>query len=178
MANIILTESQVNRLFKRTINEQTEEEEQMEYDYLYSEFSNAHKDLQKLSSKDPRFSSAKERYKNISKDLNNFKIKVNRKRLRIPEIKSVLRKHGITGSKDNSSQRIGFASTDSVEFYPANYSLTEFMLHTNKENLENIFNDLESRGIHVETRGGWTRGWGASAPGIEVTIKSDVPLLK
>jgi hypothetical protein len=55
-------------------------------------------------------------------------------------------------------------------------SLTQFTLFTSKVVLDEILEDLKSKGVNVKI-GSWSRGWGGSASGIDIKIISDVPLL-
>jgi hypothetical protein len=155
------------------VNEQTADEEQAEYDFLYKRFSDAYRAFNKLSKNQPGYESAQYAYKDANKDLRDFKTKVNKKRLRIPEILSVLRKHGMKGAKDNSSQKIGMYSEDTYKFFN---SITEFTIFASQVVVDEILEDLRGKGINVE-QGSWSRGWGGGSPGVEIKIISDVPLL-
>jgi len=154
------------------VNEQTADEEQSEYEFLYNRFSESSRTLNKLHKGESGYETAQYAYKEANKDLRDYKTKVNKKRLRIPEIMSVLRKRGIKGAKDFSSQGIGMYDDDSYKFD----SLTQFTLFTSKVVLDEILEDLKGKGINVEP-GSWSRGWGGSASGIGIKIISDVPLL-
>jgi hypothetical protein len=155
------------------LREQTADEEQAEYDFLYNRFSETYRTAERLRKGQPGYESAQYVYKDANKDLRDFKTKVNKKRLRIPEILSVLRKHGMKGAKDNSSQGIGMYSEDSYKFFN---SITEFTLYASQVVVDEILEDLRGKGINVE-QGSWSRGWGGSSPGVEIKIISDVPLL-
>jgi len=154
------------------INEQTADEEQSEYDFLYNRFKDAYRTAERSRKGQPGYETAQYAYKQANKDLREYKAKVNKKRLRIPEIMSVLRKHGMKGAKDYSSQGIGMYSDESYKID----SLTEFTLFTSETILDEILEDLGGKGINVES-GSWSRGWAGSSPGISIKIISDVPLL-
>ena len=154
------------------ICEQSTDDEKAEYDVYYNRFMDAHRTFDRLNKNDVGYESAKYAYKEATKDLRDYETKVNKKRLRIPEILSVLRKRGFKGAKDSSSQGIGMYSEDTYKFE----YLTDLKLFTSKVTLEEVLNDLKNIGINFKL-GGWSRGWGGGSPGIEIKIIPDTPLL-
>ena len=154
---IVLTEEQLERVIKLSVNEQVEGEGGMraQYDYLinrWRQLSNERDRAERVNPKSGEFYRLKEQAKEALKDAYKVKLENNRNVLNIPKIRQILRKNGVTASTGQTTGIRGFRlpKMNTYNFPDALHDPLALEILVGPQKLEAIRNDFQSEGIQAE----------------------------
>lgn len=154
---IVLTEEQLERVIKLSVNEQVDGEGGLraQYDYLinrWRQLSDERDRAKRVNPKGGEFYRLKERAKEALNDAYKVKLENNRNVLNIPKIRQIMRKYGVKSSVGERTGIRGFIlpKMNTYNFPNALYDPLDLDIFVGQQKLDAIRNDFQAEGIQAE----------------------------
>lgn len=152
---IVLTEEQLERVIKLSVNEQVEAGSRAHYDLLISRWRHLSNERDRAERVDPKgreYYRLKEQAKEALKDAYKVKLENNRNVLNIPKIRQIMRKNGVTASTGETTGIRGFRlpKMNTYNFPDALHDPLALEILVGPQKLEAIRNDFQAEGIQAE----------------------------